>query len=72
MIYFTVIWISLVISEKHSAAMYRGWIQDGDGRGEQNGGHGAVLGGAAGRDEKTVGGLWSTRVLLSVQRIPAE
>ena len=52
MIYFTVIWISLVISEKHSAAMYRGWIQDGDGRGEQNGGHRAVLRGAAGRDEE--------------------
>ena len=32
-----------------------GGCEDGDGRGEQDGGHGAVLRGAAGWDEEAVG-----------------
>ena len=39
----------------------------GDGRGQPDGGHGAVLRGAAGRDEAAVGGQWGAGVLLSIQ-----
>ena len=49
-----------------------GGRQDGDGRGEQDGGHRALLGGAAGRHEAAVGGLRGPGVLLQEQRISAQ
>ena len=49
-----------------------GGREDGDGRGEPDGGHRTLLGGAASRDEEAVGGLGGARMLLPVQRISAE
>ena len=63
-----------------------GGREDGDGRGEPDGGHRAVLGGVVGGDEKVVfffiltifdhekvvGGFGGSRMLLPVQRISAE
>ena len=49
-----------------------GGREDGDGRGEPDGGHRAVLGGVVGGDEEVVGGLGGSRMFLPVQRISAE
>ena len=49
-----------------------GGRQDGDGRGQQDGGHRALLRGVAGRHEEAVGRLRRPGMLFPVQRIPAE
>ena len=46
--------------------------QDGDGRGLPHGGHGALLGGAAGRHAAAVDGRRRPGVLLALQRVPAQ
>ena len=46
--------------------------QDGDGRGVAHGGHGALLGGAAGRHAAALDGRRRPGVLLALQRVPAQ
>ena len=46
--------------------------QDGDGRGVAHGGHGALLGGAAGRHAAALDGRRRPGVLLPLQRVPAQ
>lgn len=52
--------------------MVSGGCQVGHGRGGPDGGHGALLGGAPGSDEETLGRLGGTGVLRPIQRIPAQ
>ena len=49
-----------------------GGRQDGDGRGQQDGGHRALLRGVVGWHEEAVGWLRRPGMLFPVQRIPAE